>query len=279
MSIKTYSEHLRDAKGCGKRWRILILKPNNNQQSTGNLSKFRIVPCRCNSKACIDCSRLYFNKVKNSFKSSLVSNKWRFFTLSSVHHRGSEVEDLRRLEVHFRKLRKKLKRLYPDFQYIAIRELSPEGMWHIHGLWNIYIPLKRLSSYWKSISGAYRCNLQKVWFPDGAIGYIFKYCFKSTSNHSEKEMLYNADKRKFSCSKYLLSPSNNNNPYTSESRDTYSASELKEKLIDIIRCSKCWLSDFSHHNYPYFDDLIRNVIEICGFKPPRGSPDQSCFIF
>src|SRR3970040_2952451 len=114
MSIKTYSEHLRDAKGCGKRWRILILKPNNNQQSTGNLSKFLIVPCLCNSKACIDCSRLYFNKVKNSFKSSLVSNKWRFFTLSSVHHRGSEVEDLRRLEVHFRKLRKKLKRLYPD---------------------------------------------------------------------------------------------------------------------------------------------------------------------
>lgn len=268
MPIKTYSEHLRDAKGCSQRWRILTLKPSFNKSSTENLTPIRIVPCRCNSKACPDCSRLYYNKIRKNFRTISVSNRWRFFTLTSIHVEGCEKQELELLEVHFSELRKKLKRKFPEFQYFAVKELSPSGMWHIHGLWNIYLPILQLSYWWKSISGAYRCDLQKVRNPVGAINYIFKYCFKSVNNHEEKRSLYECNSRKFTTSRGLLNKCNNQNPYTSEVGITYSVPELKEKLLNILVHSEYTTDDFSSFNYPYFFDLILNCFHFLFCESP-----------
>lgn len=259
MHSKTFSQHLRNAQYCGLRWRLLILKSDFNQQHSTDHKKFRVIRERCNSKACATCARLRFNKIRNKLKLEAITTKWRFFTLTSVNNSQSSEEKLQNVEAHFRELRKKLKRKFPDFKYIAVKELSPSGMWHYHGLWNIYIDVKELSEIWENISGAYRVNLQTVRSPRGAINYIFKYCFKSIFNSEELRILYECDKRKFSTSSGLLNRGKTQNPYTCELSVSYSVDEIKEKLYNLILTSDSSVDDFCGPDYPYFEDLIFNL--------------------
>lgn len=269
MPLKDYSQHIRDSKGCSLQWRILFLKPDYNKQSSENLTKYRVVPVRCNSKACPRCSRLYFNKIRRNFRKEAINNNWRFFTLTSIHKTSDNHSELKTLEVHFRKLISKLRRQHKDFKYFAVRELSPSGMWHIHGLWNIHIEIKVLSSYWKEISGAYRVNLQKIRNPIGALNYMFKYLFKSVSNEIERRIIYESDCKKFTTSRGLLNSRNNKNPYSCQVGIQYSVPELKEKLLDIVVRTQCTVDDFSCVDYPYFTDLILNCFEehFCNSPP------------
>lgn len=259
MHTKSYQEHLRSSKYCGLQWRILTLKPEFNESHSTDFNKIRVIRERCNSKACPHCAKLRYQKIKTALRKELITDQWRFFTLTSINNEDSLEEKLNRLETHFRELRKKLKRNYPDLKYIKVIELSPSGMWHIHGLWNIYIDIKKLSKYWEEISGAYRCYVEKVRNPRGAIHYIFKYCFKSIFNETERRIIFECDKRKFTTSAGLLNRSKAENPYTDSDRISYSVDELKEKLYSIISSTDFSVDDFSSPDYPYFDDLIFNL--------------------
>jgi hypothetical protein len=183
------------------------------------------------------------------------------FTLTGIHHPHQEEDDLIRLEANFRELRKKLKRRYPDFKYFAVKELSPNGNWHYHGLWNIYIEFNELVKLWEEISGAHRVWLSQVRKPLLAVRYIFKYCFKSVNNRRELEFLYNTDKRKFSSSKGLLTSHKNKSAYTSEYGITYSRDELVQELYTIIHNSELSIDDFASVDYPYFEDLMLNLYD------------------
>lgn len=270
MHHKSYQEHLRNAQYCGLQWRILFLKPDYNEQNSTNFKKFRVIRERCNSKACPHCSKLRYNRIRNALRKDSITTQWRFFTLTSIHTDETPETQLIRLENNFRELRKHLKRKFPEFKYIAVKELSPSGMWHYHGLWNIYIDIKELSSIWEKYSGAYRCYLEKVRSPHGAINYIFKYCFKSIFNDTERRIIYECDKRKFTTSVGLLNRCKVENPYTCELGITYNVEELKEKLHSIISTIECTVDDFSGTDYPYFDDLIENLFySILVDKPPN----------
>lgn len=237
------------------------MSPLCDEHSTENLPKFRIVRTRCNSKACRSCQLLYYRKIRKSLRIASISNEWRMFTLTGIHHLNDEDSDLKTLEENFRELRKKLKRKYPEFQYFAVKELSPDGNWHYHGLWNIYIEFAELVKIWKEISGAHRVWLSKVRNTRSAINYIFKYCFKSVTNPNELRALYECDKRKFSSSKGLLSSNKDKNPYTAEYGITYGVEELKNELYNIIHSSDCTVDDFISLDYPYFEDLIFNLFD------------------
>jgi hypothetical protein len=275
LHTKSYSQHLRDAQYCGLQWRILHLKPDFYEQASETLPKFRVVPVRCNSKACPHCSRLYFNKLRRRLRDVSKFTNWRFFTLTTIHAPNNSDNELEKMENDFRQLRKKLKRNFPELKYIAVKELSPSGMWHIHGLWNIYIDLETLSNFWQDISGAYRCNLQKIRNPKGAVNYVFKYCYKSVTNPTERQTLYEHDKKKFTTSTGLFDKCSNQNPYACEIGVSYSVEEVKEKLYSIILTSQCTVDDFNSNHYPYFDDLIYNLFDkFIQEHPPNlfGSP-------
>lgn len=261
MHTKSYSEHLREASYCGLQWRILRLSPLCDEHSAETLPKIRVVRTRCNSKACASCQLLYYRKIRLQLRQATITDKWRMFTLTGIHTPRQNNEDLIDLETHFRELRKKLKRKYPDFKYFAVKELSPSGMWHYHGLWNIYIEFNELVTLWSEISGAHRVWLSQVRKPTQAIRYIFKYCFKSVFNKRELQSLFECDKRKFSCSKHLLTPHTNKNPYTTEYGTTYNVEELKDTLYSIIHNSDLTIDDFSSPDYPYFEDLILNLYQ------------------
>jgi len=261
MHTKSYSEHLREAQYCGLQWRILKLNPLCDERTAETLPHFRIIRSRCNSKACPRCQLQYFRKIRKAVRIATITDKWRMFTITGIHHQGDEVNDLLRLETHFRELRKKLKRNYPNFKYFAVKELSPDGNWHYHGLWNIYIPLKELSAIWLEISGAWRCWLAPVKKPRSAVNYIFKYCFKSINNETERRTLYETDKRKFSSSRGLLTSSKNKNPYIADYGTTYSREELQQELVNIVKHSDFSIDDFYSMDYPYFEDMMLELFE------------------
>lgn len=275
MHTKSYQEHLREASYCGLQWRILKLSPLCDERTAETLPKIRVVRVRCNSKACPRCQLLYYRKVRKALRVALINSQWRMFTLTGIHHPGEESEDLQILEKNFRELRKKLKRKYPNFQYFAVKELSPDGNWHYHGLWNIYIEFNELVKLWKEISGAHRVWLSQVRRPLSAVNYIFKYCFKSISNPRERELLFTNDKRKFSNSKGLLSRHQNKNPYTSEYGITYGVDDLKNELYLLIHNSNFTVDDFTSLDYPYFEDLILNLFDKYAEEHPPNLFGQS----
>lgn len=268
MHTKSYSEHLRDAGYCGLQWRILQLKPGYNERHNSDFKSWRVVPVFCNSKACPRCAKRYYSRLRRNLNNLSQFNNWRFFTLTTIHDDTTKEAQLEKLEENFRKLRKMLKRKFPKFRYIAVKELSPSGMWHYHGLWNIYIDIKSLSSVWQEISGAYRCSIAKVRNPRGAINYIFKYCFKSIHNEEERRLLFECDKRKFTTSRGLFNSHQIENPYSCEYGTSYSVEEIKEKLYHIISSSECTVNDFDSVHYPYFDDLIINLFHLWAEEHP-----------
>lgn len=261
MHTKSYHEHVRNAQYCGMQWRILKLDEARFPKLAETLPKVRVVRTRCHSKACPSCQLLYYRNIRKKVRTATISNQWRMFTLTGIHHLHDEQEDLIRLEANFRELRKKLKRKFPDFKYFAVKELSPDGNWHYHGLWNIYIPFLELVKMWKEISGAHRVWLSQVKNPRRAVNYVFKYCFKSVNNKKELEYLYECDKRKFSSSKGLLSKDKNPNPYVSEFGVQYGLDELKETLFNIVSTSDLSIDDFHSIDYPYFEDLMLNLFD------------------
>lgn len=261
MHTKSYSEHLREASYCGLRWRILKLDETRISGASEDFPKIRVVRSRCNSKACPSCQLLYYRKIRKKVRRSAINNQWRMFTLTGIHHLGEEDNDLIQLESNFRELRKKLKRKFPEFRYFAVKELSPDGNWHYHGIWNIYIEFAELVKLWKEISGAHRVWLSKVKNTRSATNYIFKYCFKSVNNKRELELLYNNDKRKFSSSKGLLTKDQFQNPYTSEYGITYNLEELKCELYTLIHNTELTIDDFNSLDYPYFEDLMLNLYD------------------
>jgi len=170
-----------------------------------------------------------------------------------------ETSELTKLETDFSKLKAILRKKYKNFSYFAVKELSPSGMWHIHGLWNIYIDLKELSSLWESISGAYRCNLQKVRNPVGVINYIYSYLLKNELNATEKELLYTLGKRKFTYSNGFFIKEVKKRQFFLWDYQSKNNTEVKEELIQIVEKSNLKIDDFVSKEWRYFKELIENI--------------------
>jgi len=170
-----------------------------------------------------------------------------------------EAEELVTLESYFSKLKAILRKRYSNFHYFAVKELSPSGMWHIHGLWNIYIDLKELSRLWQSISEAYRCDLQQVRNPVGVINYIYSYLLKNEMNATEKEILYSLGRRKFTYSNGFFIKEVNKRKFFLWDYQSKNNTEIKEELIQIVEKSNLKIDDFVSKEWPYFKELIENI--------------------
>ncbi len=88
----------------------------------------------------------------------------------------------------FKELFKRLRKDYPDLQYVAIPELSPgKGLLHIHGILrtNNYIPQNKLSMLWKEIHSSPIVYIQSIKTLTIARRYITKHMFKNMKNMNE----------------------------------------------------------------------------------------------
>ena len=53
-------------------------------------------------------------------------------------------------------------------------------MVHIHGIWNVYVPVKLLSKMWLEITGdSYIVEVARIQSQNDAVKYLFKYLTKN----------------------------------------------------------------------------------------------------
>lgn len=257
--IADYQKYLQRSKSCSHCWRILGRRPEHKKRFTKTDPHFKVVPVRCCTKVCPYCNGLEVRKIRAKLHKSILPSQIRFFTLTTLNDPTDEETKLNHLVKSFRKLTLQLRRIYPSLCYFYIIERSPSGMWHIHGLWNIYIDLKELSSMWKRYSKAYRCNLQKVRNKRGVINYIASYLTKSGVNLTEKKTFFLTNKRQYNSSRAFFQKENYVSKWCLMCHDYLTTEELKKKLVEIGEKFKFFAGDILFENYPYSEDLLEFV--------------------
>lgn len=227
--------------------------------TSGKFPRFKVVPIRCGSKSCKYCLGLEVRKIRRKlFKIPRIKNM-KFFTLTTKNDDKTEREKLILLVKSFRKLTLKLRKDFPDLKYFYIIERGKNGMWHIHGLWNIFIEVKTLSTLWMQCSGAYRVWLSRVQSEKGIVKYISAYLTKSGINHEEKKVFYESRKRQFNSSRGFFEKDNYKSCYDLYSSENYSVEELKKEVFIIIDKSKLYRDEIIFTNYNFANELLDNI--------------------
>lgn len=112
---------------------------------------------------------------------------YRFFTLTlrSGNNLDDTERNLLRITKHFNELNKRLRKIekYKKLEYFRVVEIGKKtGMIHMHGIWNIYIPIGKLSRMWKEITGdSYRVGLGRIKGKGDCLNYLYKYLTKDVA--------------------------------------------------------------------------------------------------
>jgi len=110
----------------------------------------------------------------------------KFMTLTANPRLYAEPnEAFRDLNAKFALLIKRLRRDTPDaeFEYLAVWERTQAGWPHLHVLLRApFIPQRRLSAEWRSLTGAYIVDVRAVDSAPRAARYMAKYLTKGTAD-------------------------------------------------------------------------------------------------
>lgn len=144
----------------------------------------KVIPASCKSWACKFCGKKKVNDLLKRMKVKDLKG-YRFFTLTlkNGYTLKNTEYNFDRIGKCFHKLNNKLKRgkRFKDFQFFKIIETGSGGMVHIHGIWNIYIPVIELSAMWTKITGdSYKVHLARIGSTKELTDYLFKYLTKNT---------------------------------------------------------------------------------------------------
>lgn len=148
----------------------------------------RVIPSRCRSYSCPICgAKKTFDLLERLRGMDLT--RYRFFTLTmkNAYTLSDTEKQLNKITACFNRLNIKLRKLkeFKGLEYLRIIEIGKDGMVHIHGVWNKYIPIKKLSSYWFQITGdSYKVDLRRIHNSRDVYNYIFKYMTKDVTQYN-----------------------------------------------------------------------------------------------
>jgi hypothetical protein len=258
--------------------RDLFTDPKHAVLPSGKLVK--VIPARCKSYSCPICGLKKVYDLMDRLK-GLDLRGYRFFTLTlkNKYSLDDTEKNINRINDCFNKLNK-LMRKKPEFkglEYFKVVEIGKDGMVHIHGIWNKYVPLVQLSRWWKSVTkDSYRCDLQRVQSKSDIVKYIFKYLTKNVARKNQSYSLsffnlkindsaaifYEAGKRRYSSSSNFFAKSEKVTsdflPFFYESEEP----ESIEKVIDyIIKSFKLNQSHFDFSLYDCSDQFIDSLFQ------------------
>lgn len=238
----------------------------------------KIIPARCKSYSCPICGRKKVFDLVDRLK-SLRLTKYRFFTLTlrNKYSLDDTEKNINRINDCFNKLNKKLRKRegFKDFEYFKVVEVSPEGMVHIHGIWNKYIPIKQLSALWKTVTGdSYRVDVERIKTKNDAIEYLFKYMTKNVARHNQEyqmnffnmsvhnsaAMFYEQGKRRYTSSRNFFSKAVK---VTSDFLPYYYEAEepkcVENVILSLIRQYGLKKEHFDLRSYTESDEFIENT--------------------
>lgn len=209
---KTYQDYIDTVvKNCGHKWLILehksfkdarIIAYNSGKKiELPNKQIIKIIPARCKSYSCPICGKKKVYDLLDKLK-GLNLKKYRFFTLTlkSIGNLDDTERNLNRIVECFNKLNKKLRKenQYKDLKFFRICEIGKNtGMVHIHGIWNKYIPVSKLSKYWYQITkDSYKVDVRRIESKKDVVNYLYKYLTKTVSGNCNNDpAFWNMDKK------------------------------------------------------------------------------------
>jgi len=158
---------------------------SNPDQKTPKGVHYKITPRKCKSYSCPICGKKKVHDLVEKLK--LVDfKKYRFFTLTLKNKKNYDdtEKNLKRVGECFNKLNNNLrkKKEFKGLEYFRVTEVGMDGMVHIHGVWNKYIPVKILSEMWEQITkDSYIVNVKRVQSKQDVTNYLFKYLTKDVA--------------------------------------------------------------------------------------------------
>lgn len=293
QSYQDYKENIVDK--CGHKYIILQSKNfrdykislnSNPDQKTPPGVHYKITPAKCKSYSCPVCGRKKVLDLLDRLK-KVDFSKYRFFTLTLVNKYSAEdtINNLKRVSECFNKLNKTLRKnpIYKGLEYFRITEIGKNGMVHIHGIWNKYIPQKELSKIWFAITkDSYRAKVERIKSPHDAIEYLYKYLTKDVANYHGKqdksffesdektniELFYELGKRRYQASRKFFQGKEVKNtdfvPYYFESQDTHTVETFIQSHANMFKLTK----DNFDFTYYFESDLFIDEL----FKPKNNKP-------
>lgn len=208
----SYNEYIETVvKQCSHKWLIMDNKKFREYRLfkyTGDANAImppgkmiKIIPARCKSYSCPICGKKKVYDLIDRLRG--VNYKgFRFFTLTmkSTGNLDNTEHNLKRIIDCFNRLNKQLRKdqNFKDLKFFRVVEIGNKtGMVHIHGIWNKYIPVVKLSNMWKSITkDSYRVDLQRIESKKDVVNYLYKYLTKNAAGTlTETPGFWNMDKK------------------------------------------------------------------------------------
>lgn len=283
---------------CGHKWLILDSKGFRkyrfaSQGDPGaklpNGKLVKITPAKCKSYSCPICGKKKTLDLVQRLKTVNLS-KYRFFTLTLKNEKTySDTEkNLLQISKYFNKLNLTLRKnpKYKGLEYFRVTEIGKDGMVHVHGIINKYIPIQELSALWLKITkNSYRTKIERIKNKKDAIQYLYKYLTKDVAAKNRNidpsffnkdktnsaALFYELNKRRFCSSRKFFPVKVENNsdwlPYYFESKT--------EKTVEIVlesmkRQYNLKIENFDLDNYfgseQFIYELFKNDIK--DKKPP-----------
>ena len=287
LTRKSYSEYIETVvKVCSHKWLIM----DNRKFREFRIAKYaggpaimpggkliKIVPARCKSYSCPVCGKKKVYDLIDRLK-GLQLKGYRFFTLTMKSHGNLDDTEtnLKRIIDCFNKLNKQLRKdkKFANLQYFRVVEIGKKsGMVHIHGIWNKYIPIARLSKLWLSITkDSYRVDLQRINNKKDVINYLYKYLTKDIANYNDDNpafwnmdnknsaaIFYENRKRRYGSSRQFFKNAVKHTseflPYYIEKQDTRDIDKTLRYLIETFGLKKEQF-DFDLYDYMAFTDYL-----------------------
>lgn len=160
----------------------------------------KITPAKCKSYSCPICGKKKVMDLVEKLKNVNLNN-YRFFTLTLKNKKTLQDTEKNLLQIgkHFNKLNLSLRKKpeYKGLEYFRVTEIGKDGMVHVHGIWNKYIPSALLSKMWLQITkDSYIVKVERIKNKKDAVQYLYKYLTKDAAgkNKNLDPAFWNKDK-------------------------------------------------------------------------------------
>jgi hypothetical protein len=256
----------------------------NAKMPSGKLMK--ITPAKCKSYSCPICGQKKVMDLVEKLK-NVDLKKYRFFTLTLKNKKTLADTEKNLLEIskHFNKLNVNLRKR-PEFkglEYFRVTEIGKDGMVHIHGIWNKYIPSVLLSEMWLKITKtSYIVKVERIKNKKDAVKYLYKYLTKDACGKNKNldpafwnsdiknaaAMFYESGKRRYCSSRGFFTgikvKKSDWLPYYYESQDVRTVENV---ISSVARLYKLKPEQFDFTYYFASDQFIENLF-FSDYKPP-----------
>jgi hypothetical protein len=287
----SYYEYVRNVVDkCGHKYLVLqtksfrdfkvSLNSNPDQKIPGGVH-YKITPQKCKSYSCPICGKKKVLDLVDKLK-QVDFSKYRFFTLTLKNKKNYDdtEKNLLRVSKCFNQLNNNLRKKpeYKKLEYFRVTEIGNDGMVHIHGVWNKYVPVKLLSEMWEKITkDSYIVNVKRIQSKKDVTNYLFKYLTKDVAKSdmqidpaffnldlkNSAAMFYESGKRRFNSSRNFFPKTKEKNsdwlPYYFEGNDVKTVENF---IVASIRQFNLKKENFDLKNYFESEQFLYEIFKV-----------------